>query len=104
MSVSDLAFSLAISCLGRRSRMFRQIGVGRVGGGLQGLELVGSRGGQFLSPRRIAPQHITLAVGAIDLGQRLLEQVHLQYAGRDQAVDLRFGDGGDVMEAGGAEF
>ena len=89
--------------LRRRPRMLVQIGVGRLGGGSQGLELVRSRGRQFLGARRIAAQHITLAIRAFDLGQRLLEQVHLQHAGRDQRVDLRLGDGGDVMEAGGAD-
>ncbi len=90
--------------LRRRLRMLVQIGVGRFGGGSQGLELVGARGRQFRGAGRIAAQHISLAIQAFDLGQRLLEQVHLQHAGRDESVDLRFRDGGDVMEAGGADF
>ncbi len=84
--------------------MLVQIGVGRFGGGSQGFELVRSRSRQFLGARRIAAQHVSLAIQAFDLGQRLLEQVHLQHAGRDESVDLRFRDGGDVMEAGGADF
>ena len=87
--------------LRRRLRMLVQIGVGRPGGGSQGFELVGPRGRQFLGAGRIAAQHISLAIPAFDLGQRLLEQVHLQHAGGDESVDLRFRDGGDVMEAGG---
>ena len=83
--------------------MFVQIGVRRFGGGPQGFELVGSRGRQFPGARRIAAQHIPLAIQAFDLGQRLLEQVHLHHAGCDECVDLRFRDGGDVMEAGNAD-
>lgn len=72
-----LRFQLGDLRLRRRFWMCAQKGVGRVSGSLQGVKLVGSRGGQLLGAGGIAAQDITLVTRAFDLGQRLLEQIHL---------------------------
>ena len=59
----------------------------------------GPRGGDFLGPHRVAPQHVAYAL-LLDLAQRVVKQRHLQHAAGQQRFDLRLGDGGDVVKAG----
>jgi len=56
-----------------------------------------SRGGDFLGSHRVAPQHVAHAL-LLDLAQRVVKQCHLQDTAREQGIDLRFGDGGDVVK------
>ena len=59
----------------------------------------GPRGGDFLGPHRVAPQHVAYAL-LLDLAQRVVKQRHLQHTAGQQRFDLRLGDGGDVVKAG----
>src|SRR5208337_4866599 len=61
------------------------------------------RRGQLFGPQRIPPQHITYAF-LLDLADLGRKQLHLQYARRQQGLDLGLGDRRDVMEARGGEI